>query len=433
MWRKESIIKAAVILMCAVGPVPFRIHTCVCITSNPDDLQEGPLSMTDNLRAPSIPPKARKVLEGRQSVDKEAENKSDTNTLDEPFNSGISAGSASAPSEMPALDRQKSYYFGVEEKIEIYKAMNKAQKTKNTVKNELEKLVKINIDANLAQDTFSDKINSLRSIKKKYKQSMNIYIQAREERDAINKRIKTEYTNSHIATARIPKDTDTKYDEEIEEVNALYKEIYKLKTEEETKSREYLKYLSYVKDLEKKKHRSREDALKCYSHAVEVEKELSNRLERMLEIFKKIYAKDQLLCSVKERETNYLKKSEEEIKPQEELVELYRDRLQYVVKVINALDSMYTRQKDVISKVIKVCDAYIAYNSIESMREEQDIILDVYMESLYKLEEELEQYNSKIPRFQSADLDLASATYSSSNSKSMQSVLSRQHSSGISK
>ncbi|KAI5133796.1 hypothetical protein NEAUS07_0569 [Nematocida ausubeli] len=433
MWRKESIIKAAVILMCVVGPVPFRIHTCVCIASNPDDLQEGPLSMTDNLRAPSIPPKARKVLEGRQPVDKEAGNKSDTNTLDESFNSGIRAGSASAPLAMPALDRQKSYYFGVEEKLEIYKAMNKAQKITNTTKNKLEKLVKFTIDANLAQETFSDKIDSLRNIKKKYKQSMNIYIQAREERDAINKRIKTEYTNSHIATARIPKDTDAKYDEEIEEVNALYKEIYKLKTEEETKSREYLKYLSYVKDLEKKKHRSREDALKCYSHAVEVEKELSNRLECMLEIFKKIYAKDQLLCSVKERETNYLKKSEEEIKPQEELEKLYKKQLKCVKDIIYTLDSMYTRQKDIISKVIKVCDAYIAYNSIESMREEQDIILDIYMESLYKLEKELEQYNSKITRSQSADLDLASATYSSSNSKSMQSVLSRQHSSGISK
>ncbi|EHY64330.1 hypothetical protein NERG_02626 [Nematocida ausubeli] len=399
MWGKESIIKAAVILMCAVGPVPFRIHTCVCITPNPGDLQEGPLSMTDNLRAPSIPLKARKVLESRQSVDKEAGNKSGTNTLDESFNSGISAGSASAPLAMPVLDRQKSYYFGVEEKLEIYKAMNKAQKTKNTVKNELDKLVKINIDANLAQETFSDKIDSLRNIKKKYKQSNNEYISAREERDAINKRIKTEYTNSHISTARIPKDTDAKYDEEIEEVNALYKEIYKLKTEEETKSREYLKYLSYVKDLEKKKHRSREETLEYYSHAVEVEKELSNRLECMLEIFKKIYAKDQLLCSVKERETNYLKKSEEEIKPQEELVELYRDRLQYVVKVINALDSMCTRQKGIISKVIKVCDAYIAYDEVESMRERQDTILEIAMRSLCKLEEGLEQYNT-IPRSQ---------------------------------
>ncbi|KAI5160039.1 hypothetical protein NEAUS03_0819 [Nematocida ausubeli] len=403
MWKKESIIKYAVLLMCVVGPVPFRIHTCVCIKSNPDDLQEGPLSMTDNLRPPSIPPKARKMLKSRQSENKQAGNKSDTNTLDESFNSGISVGSSSAPLAMSALDRQKSYYFGVEEKLEIYKTMNKISNIKNTIKNELDKLVKINIDANLAQHTFSSAIDSLRDIKKKYKQSNNEYISARKKRDAVNKKIKTEYTNSHLTTVRMPKDTDTKYVKEIEEVNALYIEIYKLKIEEKSKSWEYLKYLGYVKDLEKKKHRSREETLEYYSHAVEVEKELSNMLECMLEMFKKIYAKDQLLCSVKERETNYLKNSEEEIKPLEEiklleeLIELYRDRLQYLVKVINTLDSMYTRQKDIISKVIKVCDAYIAYDEVESMRERQDIVLEIAMRSLCKLEEDLEQYNSKIP------------------------------------
>ncbi|KAI5161399.1 hypothetical protein NEAUS03_1594 [Nematocida ausubeli] len=426
--------------MCVVWPAPFRIHTCVCIKSNPDDLQEGPLSMAGNLRPPSIPPKARKVLKNRQSENKKKGNKSDTNTLDESFNRGISAGSAYASLAMPALDRQKSYYFGVKEKIEIYKAMNKAQNINNIVKNELDKLVEFTINANLANNNLSNTINNLQNIKKKYKQSMNIYNQARQKRDALNKKIKTEYPNSHLTTVRMPKDTDTKYVKEIEEVNALYIEIYKLKIEEKTKSQEYLKYLGYVKDLKKKKNRSREETLKCYSHAVEVEKELSNTLECMLEMFKKIYAKDQLLCSVKEREISYLKNSEEEIKPLEkiklleELIELYRDRLQYLVKdIISALDSMHSRQKDIISEVIKVCDAYIAYNSVESMRERQDIVLDVYLGSLYKVEEELEQYNSKIPRSQPADLGLDSATYSSSNSKSMQTVHSRQHSSGISK
>ncbi|KAI5160045.1 hypothetical protein NEAUS03_0825 [Nematocida ausubeli] len=149
----------------------------------------------------------------------------------------------------------------------------------------------------------------------------------------------------------------------------------------------------YTQKIEASMPSSRKDLLKYHSHVIEMEKKLISVLECSLELLKKIYHQDVLVCLMGKKRIRNSTEDKDEIKPLEEIVELHKKRIQHVKSGIHILNRMHRKQETVISLSVEVNSAYKKYDEIKSRCEMQEMFVNMVKQELHLAEEELKGYN----------------------------------------
>ncbi|KAI5163648.1 hypothetical protein NEAUS03_2361, partial [Nematocida ausubeli] len=392
----------------SVGTEDAQASLCSSSISDKKDLYETLENIKSDLDAlcilenktetESLEKKEEKIVPALDLNEKEEQNsvqtkEEDSSVLDELVDSNLFTCSISTPQPESAPGKQKNPTLVAEEADNgIKNARLAVDKAEGEYEKELEMLEEMDTTANSAFRVFQEKNNSLKPIKNAYDELIDVYIFSYEKIDAINKEINA-YYNANNAL-EIPIGLDTEYDRQIKRINALCAKINVLETDRKNMNQMHLLELSYAEMLKNKIHQSSNDSLKYYSNEVEIERKAIQVIECTLEMFKRLHARDQLMCSAREREIEYFKKDEERTKPLKELVELHRKYVVYVERGIDVIEKIASIQKEIVPETIEVYNAYNAYDIAKSTFERQEINVNRAEKALCKAENELREYIS---------------------------------------
>ncbi|KAI5163751.1 hypothetical protein NEAUS04_1812 [Nematocida ausubeli] len=390
----------------SVGAEDVQANLCSSSISNKKDLYEILENIKSDLDAlcilekrtetESLEKEEEKSVPALDSNEKEDQDsvqskEEDSSILDGLVDSDLCTCSVSMPQPESEPGEQKSSALVAEEsdngienaRLAVYIAEEEYEK-------ELEMIEEMDTAVNSASRVFQEKNNSLKTIKSTYEDLIDVYILCYEKIDAINREINACYKANN--PLEIPIGLDAEYDRQIKRINALCAKIDALEMDRKIMNDMHLLEISYAKMLKNKMHQSINDSLKYYLNEVRVERHAIQVIECTLEMFKRLHARDKLMCSAREREIEYFKKDEERTNRLKKLVELHRKYIVYVEGGIDVVEKITSIQKEIMPETIEVYNAYNAYDIAKSAFERQEINVNRAEKALCKAENKLREY-----------------------------------------
>ncbi|EHY64322.1 hypothetical protein NERG_02628 [Nematocida ausubeli] len=370
---KESMLVATGVLVMVL----MVLCTCVATSSNPDESQEGLLSVIGKLASAFADPENSSGYENMQldnEKSKEAGEKADSSPLDEQLNNTIISSTKEEKKETPSVIDKAFWFLNIDGK--------ECRREANILK-------EINSVANSVYRIFLERDKKLACIKKMYDNHNSEYELECVKLLTIGKEIRKYYSNPHNTT-QIPENTCTEYDIKRKKVNTMHAEIDKLKKDATAENYAYEKAHSDKKELEKDMEKSRNASLEYHSQVLKTGEKLDQVMECKLHVLKAMYARNEMSCSLREKEKCFFAEIRDTRNSLGKIVKLHKDHMECINSLTAILTTRHSIQKDFISVADQVYSTYKAYDAIKNMYEKQETYADMSVKILYKVEEALE-------------------------------------------